>query len=109
MTALVGLTFGFQPEIVPSSVSKRNRAGPDVLPCVITKPLVPLKTVPVGVPGPEPEACGMLTTRGEPGGNGLPLPLYSVETPVPLSETQKGLEELSEIPQGLTRWGSVKA
>src|SRR5262249_18645567 len=37
---------------------------------------------------------------------GVPAVLYSVETPVPLSETQKGLPALSEMPQGLTRWGS---
>src|SRR6266568_4385375 len=103
MTALVRLTAGFQPEIVPSSVSNRNRAGPDKVPAVTVNPLVALKTVPVGVPGPEPEAGGMVNTRGEPGGNGWPWPLYSVENPVKLSETQKGLVELKEMPHGLRR------
>src|SRR5262249_33235613 len=37
---------------------------------------------------------------------GVPAVLYSVDTPVPLSEIQKGPVGLSEMPQGLTRWGS---
>ena len=32
---------------------------------------------------------------------------YSVETPVPLSDTQKGLVAPYEMPQALTRFGSV--
>src|SRR5690242_14474878 len=107
MMALWRLTVGFQPEIVPSSVSKRNTDGAGAVPCETTKPVVPLKTVPVGVPGPETE--GIVTTRGVLVGNGWPWPLYNVETPAPLSDIQKGLVELSEIPQGLTKCGSVKA
>ena len=40
-------------------------------------------------------------------GNGLPSPSYRVETPVPLSDTQNGPVGPSEMPQGLTRFGSV--
>ena len=50
----------FQPETLPSSVTKRNRAA---WPFGRTKPLVPLKTVPVGVPCPFPVRAGIRTTR----------------------------------------------
>ena len=61
------------------------------------------KTCPVGVPSP-----GIVTTKdwilvalvvG--------LTLYKVETPVPLSETQNGLADESEMPQAFTKFGSV--
>ena len=44
-------TFGFQPEMVPSSLAKRNRAAPDTPPDVTANPVPPLNTVPVGAPG----------------------------------------------------------
>src|ERR671934_1800674 len=108
--AWVASTVGLQPEIVPSSVSKMNRLGPECPPLETTKSLLPLKTVPVGadvVPGALPAGGGMVTTSGLASGNGWPAPLYSVETPVPLSATQNGLVDDDVIPQALTRFGSV--
>ena len=63
--AWVGSTVGFQPEMVPSSVAKIKRLGPEVVPFVTTKSAVPLKTWPVGlavVPGGLPAGGGMVTT-----------------------------------------------
>ena len=98
--------MGFQPDIVPSSVSKMKMLGPD-LPCRdTTKPLVLLKTTPVGaavVPAGLPGGGGIVTTSGEPSGNRLPFPLYRVDTPVPLSATHHGLEGVETSPQELTR------
>jgi len=37
MTACAGSTFGFQPAIVPSSVAKRKKAGPELPFFEITK------------------------------------------------------------------------
>src|SRR5260221_6485812 len=104
--ALWRSTAGLHPEIVPSSVLKMNRATPDVVPLETTKPVVPLKTTPVGaavVPAGLPPGGGTVTTSGI----GVPAPLYSVEKPVPLSEIQNGEVGLCTIPQGLTRCGSV--
>src|SRR3954470_10413877 len=85
-----------QPEIVPSSVSKMKRSPKKSEP--------PLKTTPVGEAGGVPPGCtGIVTTSG----TIPPEPLYSVETPVPLSATHHGLLELRASPQGLTRFGSV--
>src|SRR5262249_59077309 len=53
ITALVGLTLGFQPRMVPSSVANRKTAAPDVPPPGSTKSVVlvlVLNTSPVGVP-----------------------------------------------------------
>jgi len=69
-----GLTPGFQPTIVPSSVAKRKRAGADVGLSFASTPeimnpgvepgrVVILKTVPVGAPL-LPTGVGMLTTSG---------------------------------------------
>jgi hypothetical protein len=38
-----------------------------------------------------------------------PLLLYTVERPVPPSATQKGLPDEVMIPQGFTRFGSIKS
>ena len=101
--ALWRSTAGFQAETVPSSVTKINRAG---LPEVTSKSELPLKTAPVGAAGLlPPEGGGMVTTKG----TIWPVPLYSVETPVPLSATHHGLVELRARPQGFTRLGSVVA
>src|SRR5262249_29787958 len=55
-------TFGFQPEIVPSSVAKRKTAG---LPGASAKPDVLLKTMPVGAAALVlPGGGGVVTTRG---------------------------------------------
>src|SRR5258707_12271195 len=104
--ALWRFTVRFQPEIVPSSVLKMNRAGPDVVPLETTKPLVPLKTTPVGaavVPAGLLWGGGIVTTRGGPGGKGVAGPVYSVETPGPLSANQKGVVGPGTMAQALTR------
>src|SRR6266699_1230674 len=49
---------------------------------------------------------GMVTTSGEPTGKGVPSPLYSVDTPLPLSETHQGVAGPCDRPQELTRFGS---
>src|SRR5436309_2165643 len=46
-----GGTAWFQPLMMPLSVAKMNAAGPELVPSLITNPLPPLKTMPVGVPG----------------------------------------------------------
>src|SRR5947209_16200508 len=111
MTAWVPSTAGDQPAMVPSSVANRKTAAAGPLPLAETlnPPLAPpkvLNTVPVGVPsfprGSAGGGPGIFTTRD----CGVPAVLYSVDRPVPLSEIQKGLPELSEMPHGLTRLGS---
>src|SRR5713226_6935537 len=98
-TALVAFTAGLQPTMVPLSVAKMNRLGAEAVPFVTTKPLVPLKTTPVGA---LPDG-GMLTVRA----SFAPEPLYSVLLSVPLSETHQGLVALRARPQALTRLESV--
>src|SRR2546427_11882949 len=92
--ALVALTLGFQPEIVPSSVANMKILGPD-FPFALTTNSFGfvlfrlLKTLPVGaavVPAGLPAGGGIVTTRGEPTGNGGPSPPDPVPTPLPLSE-----------------------
>src|SRR5204862_6604583 len=83
-----------QAAMVPSSVTKIKRAPP--------KSGLPLKTIPVGVAAP---VGGIVTVNA----SFCPAPLYSVETPVPLSATHHGLVELDVRPHGLTRLGSVSA
>src|SRR6266699_1390247 len=107
--AWVTSTLRFQPDIVPSSVAKMNRLGPDRPFSETTKPLVPLKTLPVGdavVPAGLPAGGGIVTTSGEPGGNAWPWPLYKVDTPAPLSDTHQGVVGPCDRPQGLSRFGS---
>src|ERR1700679_4064005 len=81
-TAALGLTPGFQPLMVPSSVAKIKIAGEPL----ILKSDVPLKTMPVGVPGPSPPAVGIKTFRG----TLVPSPWYSVAQPEALSLTHHG-------------------
>src|SRR6266849_1456716 len=102
MMASVGSTLGFQPEIVPSSVAKRNWLGPEALPCLTTKSSVLLKTLPVGAPPGFPFGRGMVTA----GPTRMPLPSYCVPKPVPLSDTSQGPDGLCDKPQALTRFGS---
>src|SRR5690348_12242076 len=83
--------------MTPSSVSNRNRALP--VPAGSGKPGVELNTVPVG---PSPAT---LTTSGTIDG-GL-LPLYSVETFMPLSATHHGDVPLAVSPHALTRLPSL--
>src|SRR5579862_4152371 len=98
-TAELGLTAGFQPLMVPSSVAKIKIADEPL----ILKSDVPLKTMPVGVPGPSPPAVGMETLRG----TLLPSPLYSVDQPEPLSLIHHGEVGLLTKPQALTTRGST--
>src|SRR4029077_64082 len=76
ITECVGSTFGFQPEMVPSSVAKRKNAGPDLPFFVIVKSVLVLskvlKACPVGaltVPDGADGGAARGTTRG-PGGRG---------------------------------------
>src|SRR5882724_7314242 len=103
----------FQPTITPCSLAKIKLAG-DV---PRRKEVVSLKITPVGAPGPNalfPHCCvgagtlagpGILTMRLI----ALPFPSNSVESPVLLSDTQKGLVGEATSPQGLTRHGSRRS
>src|SRR5262245_33283191 len=84
----VAPTPGFHPAIEPASVSKRNTARP-LFPALslTTKSLgfeSLLNTCPVGAPD------GMLTVRATLFTVVGDVPLYSVVTSAPLSETHKG-------------------
>src|SRR5260370_4418765 len=109
--AWVGSAVGFQPDIVPSSVAKMKRLGPDPPLPVTTKSLVPLKTLPVGAAGGVPPVGGgMVTTSGiggEPTWSAVPSPLYTVATPAVLSQTHQGLVGLWDSPQGFFKFRSV--
>jgi hypothetical protein len=89
---LVASTAGLQPLIVPLSLAKMNRAGPDLVPeasvTETTNPEPPLKTAPVGAP------LAMLTTRP----CFAPSALYNVDLSVPLSATHQGPLGGSVIP-----------
>src|SRR5215472_10206822 len=108
MKACVRSTDGLQPLRVPSSVANINTLEPDAVPLDTEKPPPDsLKTFPSGAavePG-DPGGGGMVTT------NGLvtlvPEIAYTLVLPVPLSEIQKGLVGLAEMPQGFTRLRSV--
>src|ERR1700733_14242970 len=124
MPAVVALTAGFQPWIVPSSVAKMKTAG---LPGARRKLVVlPLYRTAVGDPGAGwPGALGILTpfpgvppgalsativTGGSTGGGvcaGLagfkPELLYSVEVPPALFEIHQGVVGPWTSPQGFSR------
>src|SRR5262245_45105166 len=114
MIPLLKSTFGAQPTMVPSSVAKIKRAEPEVVtPFVVSetmKPDPPLKTMPVGVPPVAlPSGDGIFTPWDGFMVRGIlaPVPVYKVETPALLSETQKGLVGPYAKPQGLSRLASV--
>src|SRR5438552_3862068 len=95
--ALCRSTVGFQPLMVPSSVSKMKNALPERSCAVTANCPVPLNTRPVGADGPSaPVGGGIVTTSG-------------IIGPVPLSAIQTGLVALKSIPQALTRLGSSTA
>src|SRR3954467_9333833 len=96
-TATVPFTDGAQPRTVPLSVENRNRAAP-LAPFWLTAKSValPLKTVPVGEPGTETVS-----------GTFAPVPLYSVERLVPLSDAHHGVVGPALRPQPLTSEPSV--
>ena len=91
-----------QPEIVPSSVANRKRLGAVTPLAEMANPGPPLKTVPVGL-APDPSAEGTVTVSG----TTCAPPSKRLETPVPLSANQNGPVGLKEMPQGLTRLGTV--
>jgi hypothetical protein len=72
--------------------------GPERPASEIENPGPPLKTVPVGEPGPK-ELEGTLTRRGM----RRALPSRRSDEPLPFSLNQKGPVGLKEIPHGLTR------
>src|SRR5690242_5363686 len=90
----------------PSSVAQRKRAA--VPAPAIRKSFVDgFDVMPVGTPCPAPLAAGMIT--GEGGEIAVPDPLYSVDVPLPLFETQIGLVASIAMPHPLTRFGSILA
>src|SRR5215218_6999733 len=109
MTAVVepaAGAFGSQPVMLPVIEAKRKLAPHGALaqaPGRTKSVAVGLETVPVGSPP------GMVTV-GIPGlrTTGAPptSPRISCAVLVPLLATQKGLEPVKEMPQGLTRSGS---
>src|SRR6266567_2006021 len=101
--------FLFQPDIVPSSVSKMNRLEKDVPFSKTLKPPLPLKITPVGaavVPAGLPSGTGIVTVSGT-FTTGTLWVLYSVDTPVPLSATHQGVVGPCTNPHGFTRFPSV--
>src|SRR5215472_2119160 len=105
ITAFVGSTVGFQPEIDPSSLTKMKKAGAEVPFFVTWKNAVVFLTCPVGLaPSLFRAAVGIVTTSER----AVPSCMYSVETPVPLSLTQiVPPGDDTDMPQGLTRFASV--
>src|SRR3954468_14234460 len=86
-----------QDAITPSSLEKMNRAPPKLV-------LFALKTTPVGAAnGALLDDGGIVTTSP----CFAPLPLYKVESPVPLSAPHHGLPAERASPHGFTRSGSV--
>src|SRR5712691_9390025 len=80
ITPRVALTVGLQATMVPSSVAKMNRLGPDCPNLETTKPLEPLKTVPVGAPPGRLPGLGISITGGADWAAPLRM-LYCVLTP----------------------------
>src|SRR5438105_14146245 len=99
---MVALLPPAHPSTVPSSVANRNRLGAGPVGDGTTKSEVMLETVPVGVPVSVPSGAGICTVRF----TLSPAPGYSVDTLLPLSETQIGLLSLDDRPHGLTSSGS---
>src|SRR3954471_11886617 len=99
-------TCGFQPVICPASDAKMKTDGFVLVPSVTEKSValpVPLKTWPVGDPP------GMATLNGWVSGLPATLPAYSSLRSEWLAEIQNAPEVgLSEIPQALSRVGSVR-
>src|SRR5258708_11928251 len=100
MTPCVRSTVGFHPTMVPSSVEKMNDAG---MPGAALKDEVPLNIAPVGAPPVLAVGVAMATINAL----ATPLPLYSVDKPVLLSDTQNGLVGEATNPHGFTRPGST--
>src|SRR5437762_7630425 len=99
-TTALGFTPGFQPAMVPSSVTKRKI---DFTFGATGNAVVGLKTAPVAGEVPLPSGVRILTTRDW----GTPVALYKVERPVPLSATHQGLVLARASPHAFTRLGST--
>src|SRR5436190_16825466 len=105
MTGWGKSTLGAQPAIVPSSVAKRNRLGPDLPSLVTTNPLPPLNTIPVGAPPPSGSSgVGIETTSGVPGGAGVPEASYSVDVLLWLFATHQNASGLKAMPHGFFKF-----
>src|SRR5437763_745887 len=102
--AWVTSTAGLQPAMVPSRVANRRVLGADTPFAEMTNPVVPLKTTPVGVPGPPrvPADGGTLMTSGVPDGRARPAPEYRGTLPEPALARANGPAGPSVRPQGLT-------
>ncbi len=85
---------GRQPEIVPSSLAKMNKS--------LLNPSVPLNTCPVGVPAPGIETSKDFFTTCVMPEESL-VTAYNVESPLPLSLTQKGVGAPKDMPHAFTR------
>src|SRR5438094_5509227 len=101
---MVALLPPAHPSTVPSSVANRNRLGAGPVRDGTTKSQVMLETGPVAVPVSVPSGAGICTVRF----TLSPAPVSSVDTLLPLSETQLGLVSLDERPHGFTRLSSFK-
>ena len=112
------LAPGFQPEMVPSSVTKMKMAGLLAgVPLSKMKSVgLPLKTTPVGVdcaPGAKPGGGTTTKSPGTPPASvkmlmGLPLPLKRLEVPELLLPIHHGLPPGERVsPQGFFRLGSM--
>src|ERR1700754_2453280 len=99
--------FGSQPTMLPVMEAKRKCAPHGARaqePGRTNSVETGLETVPVGRPPGIVTVCGLaLRTTGEPDGTS---PRMSCVVLVPLLATQKGLDPVIEMPQGLTRSGS---
>jgi hypothetical protein len=102
--------LGFQPEIIPSSLTKMSFAGSELVPLLTLKTEVLFQTVPVGfAPSVLVALRGIVMTSGlEKLGAGVPFSKYSVATPVPLSATNivSNVGETAR-PHGFTTCRSV--
>src|SRR5262245_3590503 len=108
MIACVASTLLFQPAMVPSSVANNSVLGPKLLPDLMPKPAVALVATPVGADVPPPGA-GIVTAMGEPAGIGWPAPSNVSAMPLPFSAIHNPLFVPTAMPQGFTRFGSVRA
>jgi hypothetical protein len=97
-------TFGFHPEIEPSSDTKIKEAASPAA-STAKSCWLPLNTMPVGVPCADPGEPGIVTTSGWI----CPFAEYAVDVPVPLLATHHGPSVDRARPQGLTRFGSLPA
>src|SRR4029077_1201871 len=100
-----GSTRGLHARIWPVIEEKMKAAGALVVPLLSTKPVVGLKTWPVGSEGPPgrvTRTVGTLVAVVLPAGD-----VYRVAVSVPLFADHSGVVGPSASPHGLTRSGST--